>query len=119
MKFYRNPFENGKRNCSCGFTGARGPQCLGPTWSALGRSLLAAHATTTRVESGQSAHDVAQHIVPRPGALERLVPNLLRGRGKSIGEDIDVDEDGSKHIDRNLEITTPRLRWLPTCEHMS
>jgi hypothetical protein len=27
---------------------------------------------------------------------ERLVPDLLRGRGKSIGRDLDVGEEGSE-----------------------
>jgi hypothetical protein len=38
---------------------------------------------------------------------ERLVPDLPRGSGRSIGGD------------RNLVITTPRLRWLPTYAHMN
>jgi hypothetical protein len=50
---------------------------------------------------------------------ERLDPDLLRGRGKSIDGDLDVDEEGSEQNDQNLAITTPRLHWLPTCVHMS
>jgi hypothetical protein len=48
-----------------------------------------------------------------------LSPDLPRGRGKSIGRELDVDEEGSEQIDRNLAITTPQLRWLPTCAHTS
>jgi hypothetical protein len=50
---------------------------------------------------------------------ERLVPNNLRGRGKSIGRDLDVDEKGSEQINYNIAITTPQLCWLPTCVHTS
>jgi hypothetical protein len=50
---------------------------------------------------------------------ERLSPDLLRGRGKSIGGELDVDEEGSKQIERNLAITTPWLHLLPTHAHMS
>jgi hypothetical protein len=50
---------------------------------------------------------------------ERSSLDLLRGSGKSIGVDLDVDEEGSEQIYRTLVITTPRLCWLPTCTHMS
>jgi hypothetical protein len=51
--------------------------------------------------------------------MRGLVPDLLRGRAKSIGEDLDIDEEGSKQNDRNLAITTSRLRWLSTRAHTS
>jgi hypothetical protein len=50
---------------------------------------------------------------------ERLAPDLLRGRGKLTGGDLDIDEEGVEQNDRDLAITTPGLRWLPTCMHMS
>jgi hypothetical protein len=50
---------------------------------------------------------------------ERLVPDLLRGRDKSIDGDLDVDKEGSEQNDRNLAITTPRLCWLPIRAHMN
>jgi hypothetical protein len=40
---------------------------------------------------------------------ERLVPDLPRGRGRSIIGDLDVGKEGSKQNDRNLAITTPQL----------
>jgi hypothetical protein len=46
-----------------------------------------------------------------------LVPDLLRGRGRSISGDLDVDEEGSEQNGRNLAITTPQLDWLRTCMH--
>jgi hypothetical protein len=48
-----------------------------------------------------------------------LIPDLLRGRGKSIGRELDIDEEGSEQIDRNLAITTPQLCWLSTHTHTS
>jgi hypothetical protein len=50
---------------------------------------------------------------------QRLVLDLLRGRGKSIGRDLDIDENDFEQIDHNFAITTPQLRWLQTCAHMS
>jgi hypothetical protein len=50
---------------------------------------------------------------------EKLVLDLPRGRGKSIGGDLDVDQEGSEQINRNLTITTPWLCWLPTRVHTS
>jgi hypothetical protein len=50
---------------------------------------------------------------------EKLVPNLLRGRGMSIGGDLNVDEEGFEQNGRNLAITTPRLCLLPTWVHMN
>jgi hypothetical protein len=50
---------------------------------------------------------------------EGLAPDLLRGRGGSIGGDIDVDEEGSVQINQNLAITIPRLGCLPTCVYTS
>jgi hypothetical protein len=39
-----------------------------------------------------------------------MSPDLLRGTGKSIGGDLNVD-------DQTRAVTTPRLRWLPTRAH--
>jgi hypothetical protein len=50
---------------------------------------------------------------------ERLDPDLLRDRGKSIYEDLNIDEEGSEKNYQNLVITTLRLRWLPTRMHTS
>jgi hypothetical protein len=47
-----------------------------------------------------------------------MSPDLLRGTSKSIGEDLDVDDEGSEQRRfKTRAVTTPRLRWLPTCEH--
>jgi hypothetical protein len=48
-----------------------------------------------------------------------LVSDLSRGRGKPIDGDLDVDEEDSKQNDRNLAVTTLRLRWLLICAHMN
>jgi hypothetical protein len=48
---------------------------------------------------------------------DRLSPNLSRGRGKSSGGDLDVDEEGSEQNEQTLAITTPRLHWLSIHEH--
>jgi hypothetical protein len=40
-------------------------------------------------------------------------------RCKSIGGDIDVDEEGSEQNKWTLAITTPQLCWLSICAHMS
>jgi hypothetical protein len=50
---------------------------------------------------------------------ERLVPDLPRGRGRSIGGELDVGEEGFRIDDRNLAITTPRIHWLPIRAHTS
>jgi hypothetical protein len=50
---------------------------------------------------------------------ERLVLDLLRGKGKLIAGDLNVDEEGFVQNDRNLAITTPWLHWLPSHAHMS
>jgi hypothetical protein len=59
------------------------------------------------------------HFIPIKMTDERLAPDLLRGRGKLTGGDLDIDEEGVEQNDRDLAITTPGLRWLPTCMHMS
>jgi hypothetical protein len=38
---------------------------------------------------------------------ERLVSDLLGGRGKSIDRDLDIDEEGSEQNNQNLAITIP------------
>jgi hypothetical protein len=50
---------------------------------------------------------------------ERLVPDRLRGRRKSLDGDLNVDEEDSQQNKRNSAITTPRLCWLPTHAHTS
>jgi hypothetical protein len=40
---------------------------------------------------------------------ERLVPNLWRGRGKSIGGDLDVDKEGSEQNIEPLQLRHPCL----------
>jgi hypothetical protein len=48
---------------------------------------------------------------------QRLVLDLLRGRYRLIGGDLDVNAEGSEQNDRNPAIITPRLHWLPTRAH--
>ena len=40
------------------------------------------------------------------------VPIFREVWGKSIGGDLDVDDEGSEQNDRTLAVTAPRLRWL-------
>jgi hypothetical protein len=47
---------------------------------------------------------------------ERLVPDLLRGRGRSIGGDLDVDDEGFEQNFKPFVVTTPLLHWLSICE---
>jgi hypothetical protein len=74
----------------------------------------------TKIRANYKSHDntsrVTLNLIPLD---ERFSPDLPRGRGKSIGGDLDVDEEGYEQIDRNLAITTPWLHWLPTCAHTS
>jgi hypothetical protein len=49
---------------------------------------------------------------------EGLAPDLPRGRGRSIGGDLDVAEEDAEH-DRNHAITTRWLCWLPTHAYTS
>jgi hypothetical protein len=50
---------------------------------------------------------------------ERLILDLLRGGGRLIGGDLNIDKECSEQNDRNFAITTPRLRWLPTWAHIN
>jgi hypothetical protein len=43
---------------------------------------------------------------------ERLSPDLLRGRGKSNGGDLNIDDEGSEQNEQTLVVITPLLRWL-------
>ncbi len=45
-------------------------------------------------------------MTPLDGKLD---PDRPRGRGKSISEDLDINEECSEYIDHNLTITTSRL----------
>jgi hypothetical protein len=48
----------------------------------------------------------------------RMSPDLSRGTSKSIGGDLDVDDECSEQCRfKTRAITTSRLRWLPTCAH--
>jgi hypothetical protein len=48
-----------------------------------------------------------------------LDPNLLRVRGKSIGGDLNNDDEGSESNERTLAITTTWFCWLSIHAHMS
>jgi hypothetical protein len=45
---------------------------------------------------GGNTHDNSVLPVSPLVANERLVPNLPRGRGKLIGGDLDIDDEGSE-----------------------
>jgi hypothetical protein len=49
-----------------------------------------------------------------------MSPDLPRGMDKSIGGDLDIDDEGSETVSvQTRAVTTPRLRWLPTRAHMN
>jgi hypothetical protein len=51
-------------------------------------------------------------------ADSRMSPDLSRGTSKSIGGDLDVDDEGSEQCRfETRAVTTPRLHWLPTYAH--
>jgi hypothetical protein len=51
----------------------------------------------TKIKTNEKAHDntswATLNLIPLD---EMLGPDLLRGRGRSIGGDLDIDEEGSK-----------------------
>jgi hypothetical protein len=74
----------------------------------------------------QKYNEIIPEYLRRFRETQKKCYNLIVGcvlifrevHGKSIGEDLDVDDEGSKQ--RRFEtraVTTPRLRWLPTCAH--
>jgi hypothetical protein len=49
-----------------------------------------------------------------------MSPDLLRGTSKSIGGDLDIDDEGfEQRRFKTRAVTTPRLYWLPTRAHMN
>jgi hypothetical protein len=56
----------------------------------------------------------------RPAARlpnERLVPDLSRGRGKSIGEDLDIDDEGSEQNFEPLQSLHHRSVGYQSVQH--
>jgi hypothetical protein len=59
-------------------------------------------------------HDQPSELIPPD---ERLVPNLPRGRGKSVGRDLDVDDQGSKQNFEPFAVTTSLLVGYQSVRH--